>query len=266
MGYYLFYKIYFHCIQPSCWRWHILMRSRWLSATHICYILRAPITCSFIHSSIPSLRVRLGVCSQNQRQKKKNEKIEPSSCRDTMGPLSRHKNVHTSAWWCSSSLAASFAEGIDGHCYLGRSCPSEPINILLCPPDHSTHPLCPSCGWGNCAPSHCVCVWEGILTLALPEFPRLTKLLHVDFFFLISDALTWMRNSSGFFLLLWRFSVCLLSTDKDKRKKTNTRPCDTFGSFVPWKNVKQKTISFSEGEMTGSRRAGERQLKGLWET
>lgn len=42
--------------------------------------------------------------------------------------------------------AASFAGGIDGHCYRGWSCPSEPINILLCPRDHLTHPLRPSCG------------------------------------------------------------------------------------------------------------------------
>lgn len=183
-----------------------------------------------------------------------------------MGPLSRHRNVHTSAWWCSSSLAASFAEGIDGHCYLGRSCPSEPINILLCPPDHSTHPLCPSCGWGNCAPSHCVCLRRDFDT-CVTWVSQVNKAAPCWFFFLISDALTWMRNSSGFFFFT---SVKVLSLSavhwQGQKENTNTRPCDTFGSFVPWKNVKQKTISFSEGEMTGSRRAGERQLKGLWET
>lgn len=196
MGYYLFCKIYFHCIRHSCWRWHILMRSGWLSATHICSVLRAPLTCSFVHSSIPSFRVRLGVCSQNQRQKtkKKEWKVEPSSCWDTMGPLSRHKNVHTSAWWRSSSLAASFAGGIDGHCYLGWSCPSEPINILLCPPDHSTHPLCPSCGLRElCSITLRVCPRRDFDT-CVTWVAQVNKAAPSWFFFFFF----WMRNSSGF--------------------------------------------------------------------
>lgn len=218
MGYYLFYKIYFHCIRHSCWRWHILMRSRWLSATHICYILRAPITCSFIHSSIPSLRVRLGVCSQNQRQKKKEWK-------DWTLLLLRHNGTSQSPQ--KRAHICLMVQLVPRSLICGRNrwpLLSGPELSLRADQYPALSPWSLDTSFVSflwlrelCSITLCVCLRRDFDT-CVTWVSQVNKAAPCWFFFLISDALTWMRNSSGFFYFCEgsQFVCCQLTRTKGK--------------------------------------------------
>lgn len=243
------------------------MRSRWQSATHICYIPEGT-NHLFIHSLVHSFT------QSSVRRLQPEPATEKKEWKDWTLLLSRHNGASQSPQ--KRAHICLMVQLVPRSLICGRNrwpLLSGPELSLRADQYPALSPWSLDTSFVSflwlrelCSITLCVCLRRDFDT-CVTWLSQVNKAAPCWFFFLISDALTWMRNSSGFFFFT---SVKVLSLSavhwQGLKENTNTRPCDTFGSFVPWKNVKQKTISFSEGEMTGSRRAGERQLKGLWET